>query len=373
MKKIKVLHIFGELKPSGGEAMLLSAAPLWLRETEGHILSTGPQAGVYAPKLEAVGYRIHHIAFAKRFSFFFSVARLLRRERFDVIHLHTERASTWYALTARLAVGYSPFILRTVHHIFKFRGWLRVRKYLERQAKIKLFHVKLISNSPSGQRNELNRYRVRNQLIPNWYDSDYYLPPDENKRRSARLKLGFPDNLCVFMSLGGNWSYKNFGLIVEALKLVPDALSILYVQVGVQGDGKPLEVAAERLGVADRLRCAGVVDDPLLYLYAADVFLMPSSEEGFGVAAAEAMAAGLPTILSDVEALCDFRETVRGICYIVPSVSAIALEMARMARMSPDERRSLGRRLAHATRSHYGLDVGPRQYVDVYRQGLRLS
>lgn len=367
--KTKILHIFAELKPSGGEAMVLSAASLWQKEAEIHLLSTGSSVGEYAEVLEKAGYRIHHIAFAKRLSFFISVGRLLREGRFDIVHLHTERASPIFAATTRLYLGYSIVLLRTVHHIFKFKGFLRWRKLIERQVMRRILRVTLISNSPSGQKNEWNRYRVKNPLIPNWYDSDKYVVPTESQRQEAREILDLPDDLCVFISLGGNWSYKNYGMIVEALGKIDDSLRILYIQVGPQGEGAPLEAISRVLGVQDRIRCAGVVENPLSYLHAADVYLMPSSEEGFGVAAVEAMATGVPAVLSNVEALSDFRDRVAGILYVEPNPTAIASAMVTMCGLSNDQRRSLGRRQAEAVRENYGLSNGPKKYAELYRTG----
>lgn len=348
--------------------MLVSAAPLWLAHTEGHVLSTGASVGVYAPRLVAAGYDIHHIPFAKHPSFFLHIAKLLRRERFDVVHLHTERADVWYALTVRASLGYRPFVLRTVHHIFKFKGGLRLRKVLERQAMRWILRVTQVSNSPSGQRNERTRYGARNLLAPNWYDSDRFVPPTDDRRSQARAELRLSNDTCVFLSLGGNESYKNYDLIVDALALLPDDLRVLYVQVGSQGAGRPLETAAAELGVAHRVRCAGIVEDPLPYLHAADALLMPSSEEGFGVAAVEAIASGLPVVLADVEALCDFRPYIPDIIWIAPEVSAIASAMATVAAMSAHERRTLGRRGVEAASSHYGLSTGPALYLELYRR-----
>lgn len=350
--------------------MMLSAAPQWLSEAEIHILSTGSVIGAYAEKLSTAGYRLHHIAFAKRLSFFRAVGQLLRRERFDVVHLHTERASPLFALTVRIAVGYSTFLVRTVHHIFKFEGVLRWRKVIERQTMRLLLRVTIVSNSPSGQRNESHRYFVKNPLIPNWYDSNRYVPPSDEQRSVARSGLGFSDHVCVFLSLGGNWSYKNYAMIVQALAKMPESLNVLYVQVGPQGEGNPLDAAASALGVERRIRCVGVVDDPLVYLHASDAYLMPSSEEGFGVAAVEAMAAGLPAVLSNVEALSDFRERVEGILYIEPNPDAIASAMTRMISLTSAERRTLGQKQAADTRDNYGLTVGPPMYAAVYRLGV---
>lgn len=365
---MKILHIFAELKPSGGEAMMLSAAPMWLAKSEMHILSTGDVVGVYAEKLAAVGYTIHHISFKKSFSFFINVINLIKKENYDIVHLHTERASLWFSLSARIALGYESVLIRTVHHIFKFNGWLRFRKFVERRLMRSLFKVNLISNSPSGKRNEMHRFNSNNVLIPNWYDSNFYLPPSVLERMNARNLLNYQDDVCVFLSLGGNWEYKNYYMIVEALALLPADINVLYVQVGVQGEGAPLETLAKKLGVRDRLKCMGVVDDPKLYLHAADVYMMPSSEEGFGVAAVEAMACGLPSILSNVEALCDFEKYVPGIKYIKPNPREIADAMINMTLLPEVSRRNLGLSIAMSTRENYGLESGACGYLDLYKK-----
>ena len=69
------------------------------------------------------------------------------------------------------------------------------------------------------------------------------------------------------------------------------------------GDGPDVPVAREagsELGVLDRMIFVGVVDRVVPLLNAADLFLLPSSTESFGLVALEAMASGVPVIASDV-------------------------------------------------------------------------
>ncbi len=365
---MKVLHILNELKPSGAETMLLSAAPFWIRESEQHILTTGETEGEFAAPLRDAGYRIHHLPFEKSLGFFKKMGQLMNEGNFDVIHLHTERASLWYAITARLMGPSGVRVVRTVHHLFQFDGLFRLRRMFERQFMKWALGVTFLSNSPSGQRNERKRFHMRNALAPNWYDSQKFRPPTEEERRSARQTCGFAPDTTIFVSLGGNWGYKNYNLIVRALGTIPKELKVLYVQVGVQGEGSPLETLAKELGVADRLHCTGVVEDALVYLRASDVYLMPSSEEGFGVAAVEAMASGLPAILSDVEALCDFRLNITGIRYIEPDVKSISEAMEELARIPDMSRRDLGSKVAKQVETHYGLEVGPVAYMKSWRE-----
>ncbi len=368
---MKVLHVLNELKPSGGEAMLLSAAPQWTRHGTQHILSTGPIVGSFAKPLEQAGFQVIHLPFSKSLGFFHQFGELLQRGSYDVIHLHTERASLWYALAARIYIRRNVSVVRTVHHLFRFDGFLRLRRKIGRKVMRHLLGVRLLSNSPSGQANEQKRFGMTNEMAPNWYDSNHFQPPTEPQRATARQLLGFDANLVVFVSLGGNWFYKNYDHVVKALALIPENLPILYVQVGVQGEGAPLETLAKKLGVSHRLRCAGVVDDAAPYLHGADAYIMPSSEEGFGVAAVEAMASGLPALLSNKPALCDFQQNVNGISYFTPEVEPIAAAMTKMAEMPDTDRRSLGARQASDVCQHYGLDVGPECYLKVWMEESR--
>lgn len=368
---ITVLHVMNELQPSGAESMLLSAAPLWRERSEQQILTTGEKEGAFAPALRDAGYTIHHLPFVRSpllpsLRFFRQFARVVEDSGCNVLHLHPERASLWYALAVRIFCRRSLRVVRTVHHLFRFGGFLRFRRVLGRQFMKRVLRVRFLSNSPSGKRNEQKRFHMHNDLALNWYDSSKFAPANDGERRQARQNLGFNDEITVFVSLGGNWGYKNYDMIVEALARIPAEYQLRYVQIGVQGEGHPLETLAKSLGVSDRLSCVGVVLDTRPYLQAADIYLMPSSEEGFGVAAAEAMACGLPAILSDVEALCDFRQNLDGIRYIEPTPDAIAEAMKEFCVMPVEIRRDLGLSLAAAVQKYYGLAVGPVAYLKAW-------
>src|SRR5688572_24224462 len=100
---MKVLHILNGLKHSGAEVMLQQAFERFGQNgIESHILSTGRDVGEYAPVLAETGYRIHHLPFRKHPAFFFAVGKLLSRERFRTVHLHTETAFIWYILLLNL-------------------------------------------------------------------------------------------------------------------------------------------------------------------------------------------------------------------------------------------------------------------------------
>ena len=99
--------------------------------------------------------------------------------------------------------------------------------------------------------------------------------------------------------LASSERYKGNDRVIRALPSVltryPDAL---YLVVG-DGDDRPrLEALAAELGVTEKVRFVGLVSSEELpdYFRVADVFVMPSTGEGFGIVFLEAMACGIPVI-----------------------------------------------------------------------------
>ena len=207
-KKLRVLHILGELKPSGAECMLKVAAKEFSSlGIANEILSTGSeQIGSYAPMMREVGYAIHHIPFSKTFRFFFRVYGLMRARRYDVVHIHSERANFWFGLTA--AAARVPRVISTVHGTFAFQGWLRVRRMIFRRLQDNLGVVR-VAIGPSVQETEWQHFRSVAQIIPNWYDSEKFRPPIAEERESARSLYGVTEDTFTIVSVGNCSRIKN--------------------------------------------------------------------------------------------------------------------------------------------------------------------
>jgi glycosyltransferase involved in cell wall biosynthesis len=107
------------------------------------------------------------------------------------------------------------------------------------------------------------------------------------------------------------------------------------------------------------------------YYRCANLLVLPSVKEGLPNVVLEAMASGLPALLSNKPALCDFQQNVNGISYFTPEVEPIAAAMTKMAEMPDTDRRSLGARQASGVCQHYGLDVGPECYLKVWVEESR--
>lgn len=122
------------------------------------------------------------------------------------------------------------------------------------------------------------------------------------------VKLRYGIRSPYILYVGNFMAHKNLPRLLRAYAALPGPLGARHALVLAGGDraGRPpLEALAARLGVAERVLFAGLVDDrdlPALYAGAA-VFVLPSLEEGFGLPALEAMACGAPVVVSNCGAL----------------------------------------------------------------------
>lgn len=126
---------------------------------------------------------------------------------------------------------------------------------------------------------------------------------DKNKGKIKREELGLKDRDIMFFSIGELNQNKNHQIVVKALgkiqKLHPELSYYLHYYVAGKGEeyNKLIDLAKEW---KVNLHLLGYRNDIAELLKAADIFLLPSKREGLNVGLMEAMASGLPCIVSDI-------------------------------------------------------------------------
>jgi len=306
MNNLKLLHILNEINFSGAEVMLNLAAPLFKQNgIELHALSTGNNRGNYAHALEKAGYKIHHIKFVKNPKYFWRFYKEIKKENFDVVHIHPERAFIWHALLAKLAGA--KLIVRTVHSIFNFKGILRIKKYIARWFARTILKVKFHSISDSVELFEKQNFSNPTKKIYNWTDESKFYPlTSTDEKKKIRQQIGVGEDRFVVISVGACSPVKRHDVIIEALKtLTEKEQNIIYLHLG-SGELLNEEIQlAERIGVKDYIIFAGQKENVRDYLVASDAFIMVSKYEGLGNTALEAAFCGLPLLVYDTYGLRD--------------------------------------------------------------------
>jgi glycosyltransferase involved in cell wall biosynthesis len=103
------------------------------------------------------------------------------------------------------------------------------------------------------------------------------------------------------LTVGALAPRKGQQFVIEALDSVRDAgIDARLTMVGSGPDEALLRELVNRLGLADSVVFAGEHLDPRPFLVEADIFVLPSRQEGFSNALLEAMASGLPAVVTDV-------------------------------------------------------------------------
>ncbi len=156
----------------------------------------------------------------------------------------------------------------------------------------------VIAVSP-GVREELSRHFPdlddRTEVISHGVDAARFAP-DPVARARVRAEHGFSGDDLLAVFVGGDWKRKRLQHAMEAVAQT-DSWRLLVVGRGHVADYRE---RADRLGIAHRVRFAGVSDDVPAHLAAGDVFLLPTEYETFCLVAFEAAAAGLPVLVTPV-------------------------------------------------------------------------
>ncbi|HDR7631643.1 TPA: glycosyltransferase [Bacillus mycoides] len=364
---MKVLHVLGELNPSGAEVMLREAARFWKEEgLKSTILSTGDKEGVFKNALVGAGYEVKHAPFSKSFRHFFDVYKLIQANDYNVIHIHTERANIIYSLVAKLAKR--KRIIRTIHSMFEFNGILKVRKIIER-AGVRLLNVKQVSIGNLVQQNERNRFKNETSVIFNWIDTNKFKFVKLEEKKYYKEKLGISDDVFVFTSIGNCSEVKNHTEIIKAM----DALinekkytNFLYLHVGKEDACQSERELIEKLGLEAHIRFLGYVEDVRPILYASNLFIMPSLYEGFGIAGLEALGSGLPCVFTDKSGLLEFEPYMNEVTYITPcnkEIKKVIESYISGERQIDQHQLELNSQVA---REKFDVTKGAKDYMEIY-------
>ncbi len=297
----------------GVETHVYEIARRLARRFDVEVLTTDP-AGRY-PRLEEIdGITVRRFrSFAPSDSYYLSIDlyRFLRRHGcgYDIIHAHN-----YHALPALFAaVAESRAFIFTPH--YHGRGHSFVRNILHVPYKLigsKIFQRAdaVICVSEFERRLILKDFGVSESkvhVIPNGINPDEFARVEKKRRGSAR----------TILYVGRIEKYKGLDFVVAALRLLPD--NFVLEVVGKGPYKSKIVRLAKRLGVANRVRFhQDLSRRELIEKYAsADVLVLLSRHEAYGIVVAEALACKTPCVVANTSALSEWVDdaNVFGIDY----------------------------------------------------------
>ena len=248
---------------------------------------------VAVPTYPLFEYPPYDLALATRMS------EVAERHGLDVLHVHYAIPHSVSALLARQMLAARgrrlPFVT-TLHGtditlVGLDRSYLPVTRFAIEESD----GVTAISNYLRDK--TVSEFQVHRpiEVIPNFVNCDLYMPLAEDERRTRRAEYATPAE-AVLLHLSNFRPVKRVEDTVRIFAKIAAEVPARLLMVGDGPDRSNAEYLAQTLGVAERVHFLGKLDEVHRLLPVADLLLMPSRLEAFGLVALEAAACRVPTI-----------------------------------------------------------------------------
>jgi len=203
-------------------------------------------------------------------------------------------------------------------------------------------------------------------VIHNFIDPDVY----NREKYPSLLKKQFGQSKPILMHLSNFRTVKRVRDVVRIFAEVNREIPSVLVMIGDGPDRPAAEEEARMLGVADSVSFLGKLDRIAPLLAAADLFLLPSQSESFGLSALEALASGVPVVGTNAGGL---PEVVRNgetgvLCRVgdIPGMAAASLEILQ----DPKRWSEMSKLAAADARERFSRDAIVSKYESLYRTSL---
>ena len=276
------------------------------------------------------------------------IVQVSRHERLDVVHAHYAIPHATAAYLARQILaspgrGGVPRVITTLHGtditlLGSDRSYSETVAFCIRQSD----GVTAVSESLRTDTFRELGVDCDIRVIPNFIDCSVYRRRDASSLRAQLAPAGEK----ILIHVSNFRPVKRVTAVIEVFARVARRLPARLLMVGDGPDLPDASRLAHALGIAGDVQFLGEQDQVVPLLAAADVFLLPSAQESFGLAALEAMACQVPVVASRVGGLPEVIEhEVNGFLHAPDDLDGMA---ASALRLLSDE--ALARRMGEAAR-----------------------
>jgi glycosyltransferase involved in cell wall biosynthesis len=317
--------------------------------------------------LEEIGFK--NILISVIFSLGCLGVLIRRRKSYDLVHFHGASIPLFVALPALKRMGKKVVAKVAAANLGTEAGSLSGRYFgignlLARLVRQVDGFVAISEEIREGLlRDGIRPERI--QRIDNFVDAAVFSPAEEGKGR-MKERLGFAGRALVLYS-GRMVRRKGVEHLLASWHTVirehPEARLLLLGDGPLLGD---LEMMATRLRIADDVFFRGRVDNVPEFLRAADLFVLPSLQEGMPNALLEAMACGLPSVASRIGGVVDVVTDGEEAILVPPGDSASLAAGIAIVLTDPALRERLSKGAVQRIESFFSLESRVPMYLSLY-------
>ena len=313
----RILHVITVLSVGGAEMWLIELLRHLQSLDENNvehesfeILLTGGQPHDLDVLARSLGATLHYIRFSRtRFpQFTRQFRKLLRTRKYSAIHDHQDYAAGWHLLAG---AGTLPPV-RIVHVHNAHARLAEASRTLFRRWLIAMSRVSIrnLSTHILGTSNDiLAQYEFTPERFPNQvvrclhcgFDTARFAEDHARARVAVCEEFGWPPDSRIVLFVGRLDAFKNADFAIDVARTAMEGgCDMRFLMVGGGEDARArLEHDVEAAGYSSRIRLTGRRLDVPRLMSASHCFLFPSLQEGLGMVAVEAQAAGVRVIASD--------------------------------------------------------------------------
>jgi glycosyltransferase involved in cell wall biosynthesis len=372
---LRILHIITGLSLGGAEMMLFKLLSRWDRSRfSGAVVSLTP-VGPVGERIAAQGIGVSSLNMRRGLPNPLSILRLAGRIRAfapDVVQTWMYHADLIGGLAAVLAGGY-PIVWgirngtlkpgkSSASAIWSARACARLSRFLPKR-------ILCCSESARRVHGALGYDMGRMRVIPNGFDLEEF-KPDPLARWAVRQELGLDANAILLGLIARFDPQKDHGTLIRASARLREAWPQLhFVLCGedVTWGNRELAGRIEKASMRTRFHLLGRRLDIPRVAAALDLACLCSRSEAFPNVVGEAMACGVPCVVTDVG---DSAAIVGQTGIVVPPAEpeALAAGIGRLLEMGPEGRRKLGEAARARVLENFSLDRVVREYQGLYCQ-----
>lgn len=361
---MKICHIITTLGYGGAERLLVNVANLHARNHEVNIIYF-KNAPELQPMLDPA-VRVHQVPLSR--SIVRNLRALLARLQPDVVHTHLGHAD-FVGLIASQGLPVKRYC--TMHNIYFKYDWRDQIFFLGYRALFALpardVHVIAISRSVATHvHRTLGVVERRISVIYNGIPQVQLMSGREELRR----ELAIPDDAFCVLFVGRLHVLKSVDTLLRAAARLRTRIpNLLVLLVGEGYERERLAALNLELGTYDLVRFCGTTSQPEHYFGVADLFVLPSVCEGFGLVVLEAFRAGVPVVASRIEGLSELIDHGRnGLLFTPRDDEQLADQIARLY-TDTVLRQRIGDAGRASFETRFTIEYYARQLDQLYRRG----
>lgn len=301
-----------------------------------------------------------------------AIVDVARAEGLDVLHVHYAVPHAASAHLARQILGASaPALVTTLHgtdvtHVGSQPSYRPVTEFAVAASDA------ITTPSDFLRREAVQRFGIDAasiEVIPNFVDSERFAPVASRDRRRLESYFSEPDDDGPILFHVSNFRPVKHAIeLIDVLALLRRALPARMILVGDGPERRRAEERARELSVEDSVRFLGTCADFREALVHADAFLLTSESESFGLAALEAMSAGIPVFAYKVGGLPEV--VIEGTGALVDRGDTRELARAVLGAVRDDAVRTRMGEAARARALHFRPELALDGYEMLYRRIL---